>query len=202
MADLTTREKVKGYLGISGTTHDDIIDSLISDVSSQVEVYCNRNFLLDSYVEYFDTEAGDSKVFVSNHPMGTAVTVSYRQGAWGDPTWELFNVNDYLISPEMGKIAFAMRFASYERYIKVDYTGGYLIDFNNETDITRHTLPRDLSFLVTEMVSNSYNIRKTSGILSESTEGQSITYTTGTSRDMTKNGDYSNRLMRYRNINI
>jgi hypothetical protein len=198
---LTTKAKVKSYLGITSTSDDTFIDSLILDMSAQIETYCNREFEQGSFTEYFDVENGDTKIFLANFPIGTAITVSYRTGTWGDITYLSYNVNDFLPNYDSGKISFAGAFNDQEKYVKVDYTGGYLVDFNNETNITLHTLPRDLSSLATEMVARSYQLRKTAGVSSESTEGQSITYSGG-SRDLTSNSDYSSRLMRYRNINI
>jgi len=198
---LTTKEKVKAYLGITTTTNDSFIDSLIEDISSQVEAYCNRKFESATRVEYFDTEDGDKKIFLNNYPVTNLADVEYRTGTWGNITWLDFNENDYLLDDESGILKFAGRFNDADKFVKVTYTGGYLISFNNETDVTLHTLPRDLTFMVTEMVAQTYQNRKSQGISSETTEGQSITYTSG-SRDLTENSDYSKRLLRYRNFNF
>jgi len=201
MTQLTTTQKVKDYLGIVSATTDTTITELVKNYSNQVEAFCSRSFESTTYTEYFDTQDGDSKIFLRNYPTTTVSSIQYRTGTWGNITWSDFNENDYLINDNQGKIAFSYRFPALEKYLKVVYTGGYLIDFSNESDITKHTLPFDLTQTVTEMVANAFNLRKTGGISSETTEGQSITYQTG-NRDLTKNSDYRDRLNRYRNFNL
>lgn len=202
MSELTTTQKVKDYLGISSATNDTVITELVKNISSQIEIFCNRSFGSTTYTQVFDVECGDSKIFLKSYPIITLNSVKYRAGSWGNPVYVSFNENDYLENPEEGKISFAMKFPDLERYIEVNYVGGYLINFSNQDDITQHTLPRDLTQIATEMVGQTFQTRKSQGILSESTEGQSITYNTGNSRDLTKSGDFRDRLNRYRNFNI
>ena len=196
MADLTTKAKVKAFLGISGTTHDTLLDELIKNASASIERFCNRNFTSASYTEYFDTIAGDSKLFVKNYPVSALTSVQYRGGTWGAITWLDLNVNDYLLN-ENGKVSFAFYLPESEKYIKIVYTGGYLIDFDNESDPLQHTLPADLTQIATEIVAQIFNQRTSVGIANESTEGQSITYK---DTDVTK--QYNSRLMSFRSINI
>lgn len=196
MSNITTKEKVKAYLGISGSTHDTLLDELIKNATASIQRYCNRNFTEASYTEYFDTDAGDSKLFVKNYPVSALTSVSYRSGTWGAITWEALNVNDYLLN-ENGKVTFAFLLPEAERYIKIVYTGGYKIDFANESDTTKHTLPADLTQICTEIVAQAFNQRTSAGILTESTEGQSITYKDS---DITK--QYTSRLASFRSLNI
>ncbi len=196
MANLTTKEKVKAYLGLSGSTHDNLIDELIKNASASIERFCNRSFEEDEYTEYFDTTAGHHKLFLRNYPVASLTSVKYRSGTWGAITWESLNVNDYILN-DNGKVAFAFAMPEAEKYIEIVYTGGYKIDFTDELDITAHTLPFDLTQVATEIVAQSFNQRTSSGISSESTEGQSITYKDS---DITK--QYQSRLLSFRNINI
>lgn len=195
---LTTTTKVKNYLGITVSTYDTLISSIIDGVSDQAESYCNRNFNSATYTEYYDTELGDTKVFVKNYPVTSVTSLSYRSGTFGNPTWEAFNTNDYLLS-DNGKISLALRLPESEKYIKVVYVGGYKIDFANETNTALHTLPAGLTQIITEMVAETFNMRKVAGILSESTEGQSITFATGTSNNDTY---MKNSLAMYRSFNM
>lgn len=196
MADLTTASKVKTFLGISSSTYDMLLASLVSSISSQVETFCNRTFVRGTYTEYFDTELGDKKIFPSNYPIVSLTSVQYQTGTWDNLTWLDFPASYYLLNSEMGKISFGSPLPEAEKYIKVVYVGGYLIDFANETDNTKHTLPADLSLLVTEMAAQSFNNRQAQGISNMSTEGQSITY-----KEVDINKDLSSRLSRYINYN-
>jgi uncharacterized phiE125 gp8 family phage protein len=196
MSDLTTKTKVKNYLGISGTTHDDLLDELIKNASASIERFCNRSFEEDDYTEYFDTTKGFNKLFLRNYPVASLTSVKYRSGTWGAITWESLNVNDYILN-DNGKVAFAFAFPQAEKYIEIVYTGGYKIDFTDELDTASHTLPFDLTQIATEIVAQTFNLRTSVGISNESTEGQSITYKDS---DVTK--QYQSRLLAFRNVNI
>lgn len=195
MSNITTKEKVKTFLGISGTTHDNLIDELIKNATSSIERFCNRSFTEATYTEYFDTDKV-FKLFLRNFPVSSLTSVQYRGGTWGAITWLDLNVNDYLLN-DNGKVTFAFLLPEAEKYIKIVYVGGYKINFADELDITEHTLPADLTQIATEIVAQTFNQRASAGILTESTEGQSITYKDS---DITK--QYSSRLASFRNINI
>lgn len=197
MADLTTTAKVKEQLGIptATTTYDTLIAGIVTDTSAQVEAFCNRNFLEASYTQYFDTCYGDTKLFLKNYPVSSITTVKYRGGNYGTPTWYSYPTTEYLLNAESGKISFAGKMPEAERFIQAIYTGGYKIDFAHEGTAT-HTLPTDLTTIVTDLCATSYNLLKTGGIASESTEGQSVTY-----KDITEEMTQK-RLSRYRNYNI
>lgn len=194
--ELTTKQKVKDFLGITSADYDTQITELVLNTSSQIEAYCGRLFNSTSYTEYFDVENGDTKLFISNYPVSSLSSVQYRTGTWGAITWDNFNSNDYLLDEDTGKVSFALRFNGAEKYIKIVYVGGFLIDFNNENNSSLHTLPRDLMQTATEMTAKVYQLRTVTGIASESTEGQSITYT----KSLPEEAD--RRLDRYRNINF
>lgn len=196
MSNITTKEKVKTYLGLSGTTHDNLIDELIKNATASIERFCNRSFTEASYTEYFDTICGDTKLFLKNYPVASLTSVKYRSGTWGAITWTDLNSNDYLLN-DNGKVAFAFAFPDAEKYIQIVYTGGYKISFTNESNPALHTLPFDLTQIATEIVAQTFNQRTSVGISNESTEGQSITYKDS---DVTK--QYQSRLLAFRNINI
>jgi len=66
--DLTTKEKVKAYLGITDTSSDDIIDDIVTAVSCEIELYCNRQFELDTYSEQIIGN-GEDTVLLRNTPI-------------------------------------------------------------------------------------------------------------------------------------
>lgn len=195
MADLTTKAKVKAYLGISASTYDTFIDSLITAYSAKVERFCNRNFERDTYTEYFDTDFGDRKIFLRNTPVISLTSVSYKQGNFGNPTYIAYNSNDYLLKDSQ-IVSFGVILPEAEQFVKAVYVGGYLIDFANE-DSDTHTLPFDLTQAVTELVANVYKEKDSEGVLSETTEGQSVTF-----KDVTINKRMSDKLLQFRHKNI
>lgn len=191
MADLTTLEKAKTYLGISSVTQDTLISSLITSVSAEVESFCGRKFESDTYTEYFDTD-GETKIFLKNYPVTSLTSVKYQNGTWNDITWLDYINSSYLLTELIGKISFDGRLPKAEKYLQIVYVGGYLIDWDNETDPLQHTLPADLTQAVNEIVASKYNLKSSQGISNMSTEGQSITFsTTSSTKDM------MNKLSRY-----
>jgi len=199
MADLTTKAKVKSFLGIASgvTTYDTLFDTLCKNVSALIERYCNRTFTETSYTEYFDVNSGDEYVFLRNFPVASLTSVKYRTGPYSAIVWQDFNANDYLLYESRGRIKFCVRLPEADKYIQVVYTGGYKIDFTHETDPLLHTLPGDLEQIATEWVAKIYNMRKAQGILSESTEGQSITF-----KESNSGKEFRDGLSSYKNILI
>jgi uncharacterized phiE125 gp8 family phage protein len=193
MADLTTLTKVKSYLGISNSTHDTLLSSIITSVSAGVESFCGRRFGSASYTEYYDTD-GETKIFLPNYPVTTLTSVKYQGGTWDNITWFDYPTPGYLLTGEQGRISFAGSLPTITKYLQIVYTGGYLIDFANETNPALHTLPFDLTQIVNELIASTFNTRTSGGISNMSTEGQSITFST---QSITK--DYQNKLARYIN---
>lgn len=196
MADLTTKAKIKDFLGVTSSANDSQFTLLAENVSLAIERYCNRTFVRGTYTEYFDTQQGDQYVFLRNHPIISVTSVKYRTGSWGSPTWTALPADDYMLVNDAGKIRFAGVLPEADKYIQVVYVGGYLIDFTTEGAVT-HTLPGDLEQIATEWAARVYQMRKSGGILSESTEGQSITFKT---EKVAK--EFLERLDAYRNIKI
>lgn len=173
---LTTRTKVKSYLGISGTDSDTVIDELITGVTSFVKNYCGgRNFLSQSYSEIKDTKHGRHKLFLKNFPVTALASVEYRGGTPSTPIWNTYNADSYLPYYDAGYIFFYGALPEVAQGMRINYTAGYLIDWANEFTAT-HTLPADLTMVVNEMIGTILNTRKSGGITNEATEGQSVTY--------------------------
>lgn len=197
MADLTTVAKVKDFLGIVSADNNSTFAVLIKGVSATMERYCGRSFLQASYTEYLDAKPGNTKLFLKNWPITSLTSLKYRTGSWATPTWQAFGASDYLLTEEIGRVNLSVSLPEADKYIQAIYVGGYLIDFTDEDDLTSHTLPFDLTQIATEWVAKIFNTRKATGILSESTEGQSITF-----REQKVGTEFESRLAPFRNINF
>lgn len=176
---LTTLVKVKLLLGITNATQDELLEELINYATAFIEGTCNRKFGVADYIEIFDAPNGN-KLFLKAYPVTDFTAFSFRNSVISNPTWTDFNVNDYTVYENEGIIEFMYaNFAgmiSRQKAFQAEYTAGYLIDWDNEYDTTYHTLPVDLTMLCSQLVSLLFNTRNASGIASETTEGQSITY--------------------------
>lgn len=176
---LTTRQKVKDYLGITDTSKDTLIDQLINAATVAIESYCGgRRFLSASYSEVRD---GGKETYILNQYPATAISsVKYNTGTPSTPVWSTYNADDYYKYLPEAKVKFPGKTACIPQYLQFNYTAGYLIDFANETT-TSHTLPLDLTQVCTELAAKGANTSTSEGISSQTTEGQTVQFDIGKS---------------------
>lgn len=178
---LTTRQKVKDYLSITDTNSDAIIDNLITYITSFIKGFCGgRNFLAQDYIEMYDSFRGRRSIICNQRPINSVSLVEYRSGTPTAPVWVTYNANGYLPYLGAGFIRFYSQLPEVAQGFRVTYNAGYLIDFTNEFDPTKHNLPAEVCLVATEMVAKEFNTRKAIGIYSEATEGQNIVYSSKT----------------------
>lgn len=174
---LTTRDKVKDYLGITDTNSDAIIDELITYATQFVKSYTGgRQFLAQDYVEMYDSFRYRRKIFLKQIPVNSLSLVEYRGGTPTNVVWINYNADGYLLYQGPGYVHFYAMLPEVHLGLRMHYNAGYLIDFDNEFDPAQHTLPADLTSVTTEIIAKIYNTRKAAGILQETTEGQSVSY--------------------------
>ena len=177
---LTTLQKVKDLLNITDTNSDTIINALINYNSMWVQNYCGgRNFLNQQYVEVYDTRKMSQKIFLRQRPITsdmTTLVVKYRSGIPTNPVWVVYDANGYLLYQPEGYLHFYGYLPKVHQGLQITYNAGYLIDFTNEFDNTKHTLPEDLTWAVTQLIARDYNLRYAHGQSMVVTEGQKIQY--------------------------
>ena len=178
---LTTVAKVKLALGSTDSSNDDTISMMINNASAFIQSFTGRKFLSQAYTEVKDTYNSD-KIFLNQKPVTAIASVSYRSGLISNPVWNVYDANSYWKYLDAGYLRFTARFKAMPQFFQVVYTAGYLIDFDHETDPTKHTLPFDLTQAATDIVAKKFNTRQAAGIVTETTEGQSITF--GSSSDV------------------
>lgn len=175
---ITTTTKVKAQLNLTSTdaNRDAFIDDLCSAVTDFIEAYCGgRRFMATDYIELYDTY--NSNVLILRQPKVNSVSdVSYRTGLPSAPTWVTYYVNGYIVKAGAGIINFFSKFVAFPQAFRVTYNAGYLIDFTNFADPTKHNLPHDLTQVATELVTEMFNTRFSQGVVTETTEGQTIDY--------------------------
>lgn len=178
---LTTTTKVKLYAGVDSNYTDDdaLIDSLVSQVTDFIEAYCgDRRFLSTSYTEVRDSVDGRC-VFLDQFPITALTLVEYRGGTPSVPNWITYQADGYLGYLNAGYIKFYARLPTVSQGLRITYTAGYLINFNNELTAA-HTLPFDLTQVATELCAKQYNLRKSQGIEKMQTEGQLVVFSNKT----------------------
>jgi len=181
---LTSRGKVKSRLGISisDSSNDAMIDDMINQTSQLIQTMCNRLFLQQAFDEQYDTEGGEY-LFLRQYPVAVspAPILYIRGGNIATPTWTVFNDTGYYATPDYlsrGMLRFTGKTLPKvgRQLLRVVYTAGYLIDFQNELNSALHTLPFDLTMLATDLVVRAFNHRSAQGISEEQIEGQKQAY--------------------------
>ena len=189
---LTTLDKVKLYYGIpsTDTSLDDTITTLINNATGFIESFCgSRRFATTTYTsETYDSmggrsEIGGSIIFLKQFPVTNLATVAYRSGTILAPNWVTYDANGYILYPNEGYVKFYAVLPTISQGLQFTYTAGYLVDFTNETDNTKHTLPFDLTDVCTMIVAEQMNRRKSLGIKLELTEGQRVEFFDRTNMD-------------------
>jgi hypothetical protein len=73
---LTTVAAVKTYMGVSTSTDDDLIETMVNNVSDQIERWCDRTFAVQTYTEYIDAR-GTRTIAVENPPVESVDIVAF-----------------------------------------------------------------------------------------------------------------------------
>lgn len=172
---LTTTAKVKAHLGISVSTYDTVIDTIVNWTTDFIEGYVGKRFKETTYTQE-EYDGGVHCLFLKNYPVTTLSAFEYAQGLPSSPTWTAFSANDYKLYGNEGYIkSLAGTFANGSRNLRATYTAGYKIDFANELTST-HTLPFDVTMVATQLSAKIFDKRFSEGKSSENVEGQSINW--------------------------
>lgn len=169
---LTTKERVKDRLAITGTNFDTLIDRLISAMTDFIEGECNRRFKETPYANEVYSVSGEKPkyVFLKQAPA-SALTLQYRAGTPSAPSWTNFIADDYeLLEDGKSGIVRVYSLPAGTNVIRATYTAGYKIDFPNAGSAT-HTLPFDISDLCEKLAVKEFKKRDAEGKSSEAFEG-------------------------------
>ena len=184
---ITTTSKVKTHLGISVSTYDAVIDTIVNSVTDFIEGYCNRRFLETTYTnEIYDggepNQVGGfrNKIMLKQFPVSSVTTVEYMSGSYSSPVWNTLSANFWLLMAKAGYIqSLAGNFARGFQNIRVTYVAGFKIDFTSnatEIDPTKHTLPADITLVATQLAAKAYDKRFSEGKEREIVEGSQIVW--------------------------
>lgn len=156
---LVTRAEYKAYAGITSTTQDAVIDSLIIKISSFVKSICRRTFVdyvNEPKVDYFE---GPALSFIPTESPILTITSLENSTDYGNTYTELIEYTDWVLRKSDGSIKAILStgFPELINGYKLTYTCGYEV------------LPDDLKLAVLDLI--SYYIRNDSAIHSNKAPG-------------------------------
>jgi hypothetical protein len=130
---LTSYERMRRYL--AAETSDALVDGVnprrellgwIGSTSAMIESYCNRNFLIASYTEYFDVNYKQIEFFLKATPISSITSIYYD--ITGLFTGSESALSDYYIGTNDRSIVLATAERESKRGLRVIYTGGFGTD--------------------------------------------------------------------------
>lgn len=181
---LTTLDRVKQRMGITSTDNDAVLQRLINAVTDFVEGECQRRFKQATYADEVHSIWGNNLTFlcVNQMPIVSVAKLEYRAGTPGTPNWTQLGADFWEIVEDgaSGMIrlypGFAPMLYTQTNALRATYTAGYLIDFDNFGDPSKHNLPADLSDFSERLIVRWWKRRESGGKQSESLQNSSITW--------------------------
>jgi len=148
---LTSLEKVKEFIGITDTSQDTFLGTLLDGVSDAIETDCRRAIALGTYSEKFDIEYDYTEDFlVTNSPIQSVVALTDNGTLLAETTdyyWESYGyIHRY---PE------DYYFTTGLRKVEITYVAGY------------DPIPDDVQLVVQKLVAQIYNTRDTGAFAQE-----------------------------------
>lgn len=124
MASLTTRTAFKAFAGISVTTWDDLIDTILTQASDAIEAYCWRTFASADYVEQYNGK-GQKTLCLQHYPI-VSITDIREDAARTFNSTSVIPSTDYAFDANSGIVYFdGWRLGRGVKNVKVTYTAGY-----------------------------------------------------------------------------
>jgi len=181
---LTNLERAKLFMGVVSDRYDGLITMLINQATGFINGYVGRALKSTTYSDEEYDGHGDYQLFLKQFPVTAVSALQYNNAVDNSDDWQTFATTDYFWY-ENGTIklqrstffdrpegrAFLNRLQRY----RVTYTAGYLIDFDNEEDTSKHTLPMEIEYVCQSLVAGIFNTRNAQGYSATKLGDQSIT---------------------------
>jgi len=171
MADLTTLQSAKDWLGITSNTDDALLSALVTSASNYIQSWLDRTFAITAYNELRDG-TGTRGIMTSEYPIASVSMVKIdgvvipAATAYGTPG---YRVDDRRITLQ-GGYCFRRDIAN----VELAYTAGYA------------SVPAEISQACIDMISVRYKERDRIGYQSKSIAGETVSFMTKDMSDATK----------------
>ena len=161
MANLTTLQNVKDWLGLESDDDDTLLTRMVSAISEYIQSWLNRDLLTAAYTEILDGNGG-VKLMLSNYPVNTVTSLTVdgqtipsavdSQGA------------GYMVTPNLILLLGSYSFTKALQNVVVSYTAGFAVT------------PPEIEQAVIELIALRYKERDRIGHVSKSLGGETVTF--------------------------
>lgn len=170
------------------TTWDTVLERMVAAATDTIESMAgDRRFKSATYTsEVYSGEDGQKTMVLLRHfPVTTLTSAYYRAGDPETPNWTAFDATEYELinDKEPRRVRIYSKVPAGQNNLRFTYVAGYLIDFANDTDVTKHTLPFDVSDLCERMVISKWKQRESEGKINEAGAEASVSWRDGLSKD-------------------
>jgi hypothetical protein len=183
---LTTLERAKIFMDLSGDSKDGLLTLLANQATGFIEQFLKRSLLNQVYTNEQYDGSGSDTIVLRNAPVTAFASLQVNTSGDSTADWQTIDANNYfwyddgrvkLNNPIAGFLdADAGTFLSDPKKYRATYTAGFLIDFANENDPTKHTLPQEIEYACLKLMSAIFNSRKAEGLQSAKVGDISMTY--------------------------
>ena len=179
---LTTLQTIKDRLDLTVNDRDDLLIQFINRASDWIQNQTNRRFLRQVYANELYSVYGPNQVYLILNQAPVipgSVSLFYRAGLPSNPMWTAFIPDQYELLEDgqsgMLRVYGPLTLARFiNNAVKATYTAGYLIDWDNQEDPTKHNLPSDLSMLCEDLVVRWWKRRDQGDKTSQTFNGSTI----------------------------
>lgn len=179
---LTTLADLKSLLGITSTSHDALLSTLISTSTDFIQSYCGRTFQQTAHSQIEIDGQGSDSLILPNYPVDASASfvLQYRTSSLREASWETLDSKYYYVDWNEGMIIRAGgswrlpegKFAKGKRNYRVTYTAGYYLpgDVGYVGDGSQALdLPYDLQYVCQKLAGTIFSKRKgEAGVKAES----------------------------------
>ena len=185
--DLTTLNRTKDFLGITGSTYDTVLSILITSATDFIESEVGgRRFKLTTYTQETYDGSGTEYLNLKNWPVSTTadLTLQYRETFENRDQWSSETSKNFKIDYNNGQLIYVNggKFLDVPLHYRVTYTAG--LDYNNTTIFLSDIGYGDLEYACWILVRDYFNKRGKSGDMqSESIGNYSVTFNVTMQKD-------------------
>jgi hypothetical protein len=154
MAEYTSVQNVKEDLGITTMDYDNSLQRAIKSMSRYIESVIGYTLDRKAVTERFDlgVNANAGTIYLGYRPVNSVTSIDIVVGA----SSEELDASEYFVYPDHVKLN---RYSIGNQTLEIVYNAGYLIDWANQDDPTKHNLPDDIEDVCRQLVIQRYNRR-------------------------------------------
>ena len=176
---LTTLARVKARLpNVSATGYDTLLETLINGATDFLEKVCGRRFKETTYTnELYNGYTRDGRrkcsILLKNYPVATLSSIAVTNDG---TNWTTLDPTAYQAELDAGIVHFDSELPGGYNNVRVTYTAGFKIDFDNELSAT-HTLPFDINMACEKLVVREFKKRDAQGMTQQTVASDTVLWT-------------------------